>query len=159
MLNQNCSDNKDGMDMALCRFDRKKGGVFDSLKYAGAKNSLFIRRTDDTEYHVVKGDRHSIAGGVKYGADFAAKPFTLHEFKISPGDIIYMTTDGITDMCGSDRKRFSRNRFTGLLNRIYPLDMECQAAEIEKTITSYSTGAEQRDDISVLGLKILNAKN
>lgn len=158
MLNQNCSDNKDGMDMALCRFDRKKGGVFDSLKYAGAKNSLFIRRTNDTEYQVVKGDRHSIAGGVKYGADFTAKPFTLHEFKISPGDIIYMATDGIADMCGSDRKRFSRDRFAALLNRIYPLDMECQAAEIEKTITSYSTGAEQRDDISVLGLKILNAK-
>ncbi|MBQ3655385.1 MAG: SpoIIE family protein phosphatase [Bacteroidales bacterium] len=154
MLKQDCSDNKDGMDMTLCKLERKKDGVFSLLQFSSAKNYLYFRHKDDTEYQVIKGDRKSVAGGVRHGGSIERKTFLRQEFEVFAGDVIYMASDGISDMCDIARKRFSRERFKQLLNDIYPLEMDCQAAELEKTISAYTFGTEQRDDISVLGLKI-----
>ena len=158
LLAQDYSDNKDGMDMALCRLDRKKGEVFSSLTFSGARMPLYLRHINEETYIVEKADRMSVAGGVRKGGEIERKIFSETKFNISLGDIIYMITDGLADMSNAQRKRFSRANVLQLLEKIHPLEMDCQAAEIEKTISSYSIGAEQRDDISVLGIKIVDKK-
>ena len=154
MLAQDCSDNKDGMDMALCRFDRQKDQPFHRLTYSGAKGNLYIWQDGDTNYQVIKADRKSVAGGIRYDSHIKKDTFQKTEIKISKGDTIYMSSDGILDMGNAKRQRFMRRRFLELLDRIHPLDMERQAAEIEIAIHEYSQGTDQRDDISVLGLRV-----
>ena len=154
MLAQDCSDNKDGMDMALCRFDTDIDGNYHSLTFSGAKNPLYIWRQGDTEYQIIKADRKSVAGGIRNQGDIQRVEFQKSELTISKGDTLYMVSDGILDMCNARRKRYSRTRFLQLINSIHPLAMDSQAAEIEKSISEYSQGTEQRDDISVLGLRL-----
>jgi serine phosphatase RsbU (regulator of sigma subunit) len=155
MLAQDSSDNKDGMDMALCRFITDNDGNFLSLTFSGAKNPLYIWHQGDTEYQIVKADRKSVAGGVRNQGSIQREVFQESELPISKGDTLYMSSDGILDMCDSHRKRYTRTRFVQLINRIHPLKMESQATEIEKVVERYLQETEQRDDISVLGLRIL----
>ena len=155
MLAQDSSDNKDGMDMALCRFITDNDGNFLSLTFSGAKNPLYIWHQGDTEYQIVKADRKSVAGGVRNQGTIQREVFQESELPISKGDTLYMSSDGILDMCDSHRKRYTRTRFVQLINSIHPLKMESQATEIEKVVARYLQETEQRDDISVLGLRIL----
>lgn len=154
LLAQDCSDNKDGMDMVLCRFDRNDKNEFYHLTFSAAKNPLYMRRKSDTEYQYLKIDSKSVAGGIREGEQIVRQEFSQEDYDISSGDIFYLTTDGIIDMGNIRRRRYTRVRLMKLLDRIYDLDMDCQAAEIEKEISVYSEGVEQRDDISLLGLKI-----
>ena len=154
MLDQDSSDNKDGMDMALCRLDTDINGDYQNLTFSGAKNPLYIWRQGDTEYQIIKADRKSVAGGVRSGNVILKETFQKTEIPISKGDTLYMSSDGILDMGDARRKRFSRTRFMQLINSIHPLAMDVQAAEIEKAIVQHTQGTEQRDDISVLGLRL-----
>ncbi len=153
MLEQEYSNNKDGMDMALCRFNREADGPFHSMIFSGAKIPIYIRRASDAEYAMIKGDRKSVAGGVRNDEPLEKKIYQECKLEIQKGDTIYMSSDGILDMANPERKRFSRTRFLELINRIYPLEMDCQAVEIEKEIANFAQDTEQRDDISVLGLR------
>ena len=155
LLAQDLSDNKDGMDMALCRIDRKMGGEFEQATFAGAKNPLYLRKATDDKYRLIPASRKSIAGGLYSGQETIERTtFEQTTITLAKGDTFYMTSDGVIDLGNKQRRRFTRNRLLDLLNTIYPLDMDCQAAEIEKTIVKFAEGTEQRDDISVLGIRI-----
>ncbi|MBO7461937.1 MAG: SpoIIE family protein phosphatase, partial [Bacteroidales bacterium] len=82
------------------------------------------------------------------------KTFTRHSLTANPGDAIYMTSDGIIDQNNKDRKRFGRVRFVKTIEYVSKLEMKGQKQTIEETIDEFMEGVEQRDDITIMGLRI-----
>ena len=98
-------ENKDGMDMALCKYDPKKKTV----QYAGAYNPLI--HISGKEVNHIKGDNQPIAlhTGKK-------SLFTNHELKVKKGDMLYIYSDGFADQFGGERnKKFMAGKFKKLL--------------------------------------------
>ena len=150
-LNQEKNLNDDGLDMALCRFDLNDEGIFTRVVYAGAKNSLFHYQQSMGKIRTIHADRISIGGfnNTQY------KEFTTHMITPRQGDIFYMSSDGIIDQNNKERKRFGSMKLVQTLTENIHYDMTTQKKLLTTTIDTYMAGTEQRDDITVMGLKIL----
>jgi serine phosphatase RsbU (regulator of sigma subunit) len=143
----NVEDNavKDGMDIAICRFNRETS----VLEYAGAYNPLWhIRNGSLTEY---KANKFPI-GNLKSGEN---KKFTNHSIQLEKGDTLYIFSDGFADQFGGpDGKKFKYNALKQLLLESQHLSMEEQGALLENTIEKWRGTLEQVDDILVIGTRL-----
>jgi serine phosphatase RsbU (regulator of sigma subunit) len=135
----------DGMDIALCVFEKKSRTVM----FSGAINPLYIVRNG--ELIQVKGNRFSIGSYF----DFKLRPFDHQEIELLPGDMIYLFTDGYPDQFGGsfDRK-LSYRHFRDLLISISHLPAIEQREKLTQNITNWMGEGSQTDDICVLGLRI-----
>ncbi len=149
-LNQAQNLNDDGLDMSLCRFDLDGNGKCTKVVFAGAKNSLYHYRADTGEIEILAADRLSIGGF----NNLSEKEFTNHEIEPHEGDTFYMSSDGIIDQNDKKRKRFGRKRLVDLIIENHSLDMAGQKARLEQALNEFMDGEEQRDDISVMGIKL-----
>lgn len=133
---------KDGMDIALCSIDYEMG----ILKYSGANNECVIIRNG--EIIELKPDKQPI------GSFIYAKPFTIQEFALEPGDSIYLYTDGYVDQFGGEKlKKFKSKPFRTKLSEIAHLSMNEQMQIIQKTFDEWKAGVDQVDDVCVFGVK------
>ena len=136
---------KDGMDIALCSFDREKM----QLNYSGAFNSLYIIRHG--KLMVIKPDKIPI-GSYKSG-DTAS--YSLNEFKMEKGDCIYIFTDGYADQFGGPHgKKFKYKQFQEILIWNSEFDMKEQLFRLETELERWKGKLEQVDDILVIGIKV-----
>jgi ligand-binding sensor domain-containing protein/serine phosphatase RsbU (regulator of sigma subunit) len=136
---------KDGMDIALCFFDRNKM----ELQYAGAYNPLYIVRKG--ELQEIKADALAI-GTYEQGK---SSHYTNHRLQLEKGDMIYVFSDGYVDQFGGPQgKKFKYNQFKELLVRVHTLEMEKQRAELDHTIEEWRKGFEQIDDMLIIGVRV-----
>jgi len=150
-LKQDQSDNNDGMDICLCCIEKAPKGKT-KITFTGAKLPLFYFRKDISEINTLNGDRKSIGGP---GSKKNDVPYTNQELILNSGDILYLTTDGIIDQNAPDRKRFGSKKLIEIFNANAHLSMEDQKQKLEKTLDLFQQDEEQRDDILVIGLKII----
>ena len=153
VLRQEDGENKDGMDMSLCRFDVDSNGNMSQFVYSGAKCPILFRRHNSSECTMIPADRISIAGGVRRQSENRLE-FTQQVFETIPGDTVYMYSDGIIDQSNQERTRFGRKRLIESVNSSASLPPEQQKQKIERALDAYSYGTEQRDDITLLILQI-----
>lgn len=146
-LSQEESQNHDGMDIGICSLDQYEDGSY-KMMFAAAKQTLFVMRNG--ELLELDGDRKSI-GGANAGN---ARDFSTKELMLQKGDILYFTTDGFIDQNSPDRVRFNKKRFKTLIEEIYQQPIQTQRNAFEDTLASHQQGAEQRDDITVIGVKL-----
>ncbi len=151
-LNQEYSDNTDGMDVCLVSMDYSENQL-PKVKFAGARRPLYYYSLSDETVHTIKGTRASI-GGFDKKRHTKQKKFTTHELNIQKGDILYLTSDGITDQVNSKGKRFSSKRFLEFLNNYANHPLKEQKDDLNKLIEQFRSNTEQRDDIIVIGAKI-----
>jgi PAS domain S-box-containing protein len=135
----------DGMDIALCVFEKKSRTVM----FSGAINPLYIVRNG--QLIQVKGNRFSIGSYF----DFKLRPFDHQEIELLPGDMIYLFTDGYPDQFGGsfDRK-LSYRHFRDYLISISHLPAIEQREKLSKNLTDWMGEGSQTDDICILGLRI-----
>lgn len=136
---------KDGMDIALCAFNRKTN----IMQYAGAYNPLWLIRNGELiEY---KADKFPI-GNLKAGEN---KKFTNHAIPLIPGDTLYIYSDGFADQFGgTEGKKFKYSAFKKLLLENQHLSMEEQGELLNETIENWRGKLEQVDDILVIGTRL-----
>lgn len=146
-LKQKDTRNADGMDVGICCLEKWEDGVI-NLKFSAAKIPLIL--VNNQEVQVVKGDRKSIGGAQKE----QHQAFTPHNIQVEKGDIIYLITDGIIDMADHTRKRFGSKKLTDFLSENHTLPLSEQKLKLERLIKDYQKGADQRDDITLVGLKV-----
>jgi serine phosphatase RsbU (regulator of sigma subunit) len=150
-LNQQKSDNEDGMDVCLCRLTYPGDEVKDDtvyLSFSGARRSLYlIRQGQDAE--IIRGVRRTIGG--KY---FNPTPFLKNELALKKGDRIYLTSDGLTDQHSPQREKFGTGRFINFLNTSSSLGMKEQQSGLEEEIYRFMNPEIQRDDITIMGIKL-----
>jgi serine phosphatase RsbU (regulator of sigma subunit)/predicted Holliday junction resolvase-like endonuclease len=148
VLRQSVSNNNDGMDLAICKIEPKNGGY--NLEFAGAKNALYFAGPTDEELTIIKGTRRSIGGAVHRNLI----PFEQHKLRMEKGTTLYMSTDGIIDQHNVSRERYGSKRFGQLLTSIHTLGLSEQKIKIEQSINEYQHNTEQRDDITVLAIRL-----
>lgn len=135
---------KDGMDIALCVWDKSK----QIIEYSGAHNPLYLIRQG--VLHEYKGDLQGI-GFNRY----PTKPFTKHTLSVQKGDSLYLFSDGFVDQKGgAEGKKFLYKQFRDLLIKISHLPMNEQSLKIQKTFLDWKGHYPQLDDVCILGLKL-----
>jgi serine phosphatase RsbU (regulator of sigma subunit) len=147
-------ESKDGMDIALCAFNRKTK----MLSFAGANNPLYILRKVNGEYKVIDRRGDTMPIGIHERMDDFAK----HELEVLSVDSIYLITDGIIDQFGGpDGRKFMRKRLLQMFMDHQGLSMPEQQAAYLKILEDWISqtsekrpNVEQTDDITILGIKI-----
>jgi serine phosphatase RsbU (regulator of sigma subunit) len=147
-LDQENKKSKDGMDMAFCRI-AIKNAQYEELVFAGAKRPILLGKSNENKIISVEGDRKGIGGFI---AD-DSKSFTDVTIKIQKGDLLILYSDGIIDQQNFERNRFGTNRFVTIINENINEPMYKMKAAIEQAFDLYAAPEEQRDDITVVGLR------
>ncbi len=146
-LRQDKTENNDGMDVCFISIDLKSN----KITFSGAKRPLFIFKNKTSEFDEIKGDRISIGGVKKKNED---EKFNNHIINAEKGDILFLSSDGLTDQNNSERKRFGSNRLKEIILNNISEPMDIQKEIIVKELNDFQQQEEQRDDITLIGIKI-----
>jgi len=137
---------KDGMDLALCSYDKKTR----TLEYAGAYNPLYLIRSGEVEQ--LKADKFAIGG---YFEDPDQK-YTNHVLQLEKDDYIYIFSDGYADQFGGPKgKKFMYKRFRDYLLTLNGKSMPAQKEFLDTTLEQWRGPLEQIDDVLVIGMHIV----
>gem|GEM_PF-3113785 len=137
---------KDGMDMTLCAIDTQKKVV----QFAGANNPIYF--VSQNELRIIKGDKFPIGAF----AGEALRDFTNHEIAYTPGDILYLFSDGFADQFGGPRnKKFMYKQFRELLLGVSSLPMENQREKLLDHFYLWKGDESQVDDVLVIGIRLM----
>lgn len=135
----------DGLEAGICYYD-KRGKLF----FAGAKISLHVANSEQiTRYDGCKG-------GIGYLKSTFSSDFRDVELKVNRGDQFYLTTDGYLDQNGGlNDYSFGKKKFKEIIRSVLSLPMSDQKAYFEQELADFRGQAPQRDDIAVVGFKIV----
>ena len=146
-LHKSESETKDGMDIAICKINRKEG----ILEFAGAMRPLWI--INNQTLTEIKADKIPI--GTVQGERHQTIAYTTHRIETRPGDRYYIFTDGYADQFGGAKdKKYSTSRFKNLLVANSQLDFASQEKNIRDEHNSWKAQNEQVDDILVIGFSL-----
>jgi serine phosphatase RsbU (regulator of sigma subunit) len=147
-LQQDKSENTDGMDIALLVIDPERKFV----EFAGAKNPLVY--IQNNELAIVKGEIYSIGGLVKEGE----RKFQKTRVDISRPTWMYIYSDGFQDQFGSNpmikNRKYMAKRFRDFLFSIHQMPMNEQAVALAVELDDWRGDYPQMDDVLVIGLKL-----
>lgn len=139
------SQTKDGMDIALCKINLKKGEV----EYAGAHRPLYTVDSQG-ELKEIKGNKFPIGGGIYKNQT----KFTNTKIKVNKGDAIYFCSDGFPDQFGGpDNRKFGPKNTRNLILENHKLPMKEVQHVIEDTWESWKGEYKQTDDVLMIGIK------
>ena len=136
-----CRNNESGMFVTLFL------GVLDlatgRLRYcnAGHDHPVLIRDTVET-----LPARANLPVGVF--ADFA---YEAQETSVTPGTVLFLHTDGVTEAKDIDRRQYGRGRLLETLSAC-PRETDAMIHEIADSVRTFAGLAEQSDDITMLAV-------
>ncbi|MFT5617406.1 MAG: serine phosphatase RsbU (regulator of sigma subunit) [Arenicella sp.] len=140
--------NDDGMDVCLCVLEDGEAGN-KKISFSGAKRDLYFIKENSSELSVLQGDKKHIGG-----MHLKDKPFTNQTIELSTGDILYLTSDGLVDQHNMNRKKYGTLAFKKLLIEMANLPTQRQAEILYATLERHKGEMKQRDDITILGIRI-----
>lgn len=142
-LIENISGGRDGMDGTIICYNTETG----TFTYAAANNTPVLVRNEE----IVKlpKDRMPVGEGIK------KEPFQEFTIDTKNGDMLYLYTDGFTDLFGGpDGKKFSTKRLLNLFLNIAGIQTHTQKERIETTFDDWRGDWEQIDDMSLIGIRL-----
>jgi len=143
-FSKSTEDVKDGMDISLCVLNKKTL----QLEFAGANNPLWLLRKNDNEIFEIKSTKQAVGKGD------LSKPFETHTIQLSPGDLIYIFSDGFADQFGGEKgKKYKYKPFKDLLVLNRNKTLEAQSQVINAEFEKWRQDLEQVDDICVIGVR------
>jgi len=142
-LTQGGGQMRDGMDIALCSFNKKTM----VLEYAGANNPLYIISND--ELKEFKANKEPIG-------KFETKvPFVNNKIQLQKEDAVYLFSDGFADQFGGpNEKKFKYKTLKELLLSIHQTSTAEQKKSIIAAFEKWKGNIEQVDDVCLMGLKV-----
>ncbi len=149
-LRQRETQNRDGMDIALCTFEADTK----TLTFAGAYSPLLY--VQQGAIFRIKGDNAPIGGRQRENKRF----FTQHSLVIDQPTTVYLFSDGYADQFGgADGRKFMAKHFRNTLLEMQHLSMSDQAEVLDQTLAAWQNyrpeyPEKQVDDILVIGFKI-----
>ena len=154
-LRQDDTKNLDGLDLILCRIDKpsnvSKNIMRYNMTYAAARTSLFVYNSQEQKIIKYKGHYSHIGGWSNINKEIV---FTENIINIQTNDMLYLTSDGIIDQNNSERKRLGTKKLMNLFNKVANNPLSEQKQTIENELNNFQENEPQRDDITVLGIKI-----
>ena len=152
-LNQNYSDNSDGMDLVLCRFTINSEHKTSEIVFSGSRRPLITYNQLEQNVKIYKGNRAYI-GGVKSNKSKSKSDFICQTIPFGNNEMFYLTTDGFVDQNNEKRIRFGTSKLLGILKNIGSLPCSDQKQLLENKLEQHQKDQKQRDDITFIGLKL-----
>lgn len=138
-------ENKDGMDIVLCRFDND----FKKLTFSCANNPLWICR--DNAMLEFKADKQPV--GIS-GASTMLQ-FRTQEVDLKHGDCIYIFSDGYPDQFGGPKgKKLKHKGLQDVLLKYHSLPMAGQEQMVVSYFSEWKGNLAQIDDVLLIGIGI-----
>ncbi len=147
-LKQDKNDNTDGMDIALTKI--KINQKILNVTFAGSKRPAIIYRKVTNNTEIIKSSRKAIGGLIGKNPE---SEFLNINFLLNQGDILFLTSDGFADQNDKDRKKFGSTKLIQVFEENASESMEYQKEALLKKLENHMQGTEQRDDITIIGLK------
>jgi serine phosphatase RsbU (regulator of sigma subunit) len=159
---------KDGMDLAMIAYDRKRK----KIQFSGAYNPLYcVRKLNRKEKELInKGDELDLPRGamnnnthILYQVKGDPMPIGISEksFEFSAKELdsegysLYMFTDGYVDQFGGPSgKKFMSKNFKKLILEMQKFPIGKQGMEMERILKEWMGNISQIDDILVIGLQM-----
>ena len=148
-LKQDQNENTDGMDIALIKIQKIDNQL--KIQFSGSKRPVAVYRESKKEIQIYKGSRKSIGGMLRKRTDV---DFTNQDFTVNKNDVIYLFSDGYVDQNNISRKKFGSSNFFNLLSQIGYKELSEQKEIIKSTLKNHMLNTEQRDDITIVALKL-----
>ncbi|WP_027001394.1 two-component regulator propeller domain-containing protein [Hugenholtzia roseola] len=150
ILKQNQTDNRDGMDIAICVWDKQAG----QLHFAGAQNPLIY--VEQGQIHEIKGDLYPIGGGQGFRKkESESFSYQQHTISVQKPLMLYLFSDGYQDQFGGKNdKKFMKRNLRNLLHQIHALPVAEQALIIAQTFDKWKGFNPQIDDVLVVGVRL-----
>jgi len=139
---------QDGIEIALLKIEGN------SLIFCGAGLHLLFYNQETSTLQQIRGDKRGL-GGLKWHSELN---FTEHKFTYKPSLRLYLYTDGIIDQPVPRHDRVMRLGHPDWLDLVsgwaeYPLEEQLDL--FNERIATMLEYHEQRDDITIIGLKIV----
>ncbi len=156
-LRQRQTQNRDGMDLALCSIKQvdsihhSTGRKQFEILFAGAKRPLYYLKDDNFEE--IRGSKFSV-GGITKKKERATTAFEDHKIILTKGDKIYLTTDGYADQNGKEQQKIGSQKLKEYLQQLHTLPLAEQKNKLEQILDLHQGKYKQRDDITILGVKL-----
>jgi len=153
-LRQDVSESFDGMDACLCLIEHKLSNQY-TITYAGANRAMYYFQQGIHKIQTLRGNRKTI-GGIMPDVD---SEFVNSRIYLNPGDMIFLNTDGIIDQNNEHRKKYTASRYHMSILESIDKPMNEIGINVSLMFDEFKAHAFQRDDITVLGLKLLENKD
>lgn len=138
-------DGRDGMDISFLEIDLEN----QMLRCSSALRPVYIIRNNNLIE--IKPNRYPVGGGFPY----ENKKFTLNDFQLKAGDILYQFSDGYADQFGGSKSKKMRIKpFKKLLLEIHTDPLMLQKEKLFDFFNAWKGELEQVDDILIIGVKI-----
>ncbi len=147
-LRQEEGKNKDTMDVCLCRLTQTEGQNI-RLQFAGAKAPLYLVGQAG-ELEKIKGDRRTVGGGRRNAPKTL---FTTHQRHLKAGHALYLSSDGFVDQSTGSGQKIGSPRFAQWIQEQHAQPMAATRVWLESTLDRQQQDDNQRDDITVLGVR------
>jgi serine phosphatase RsbU (regulator of sigma subunit) len=147
----------DGMDIGLCVIDTTSL----MLQFAGANIPCWIAAGSANEEKFtervellnglieLKPDKMPIARYEKM------EEFTIVEYQLEKGDIIYVASDGFADQFGGqDGKKYQKSRLIELISQNSTKKLAEQKQILEVEFEKWKGSRSQLDDVTLMGVKV-----
>jgi serine phosphatase RsbU (regulator of sigma subunit) len=148
LFESNGENNRDGMVLSLVRIEKKESG-FCEILLSGAKQAVFIKEAGSDALIRLRGDIKEIGS-----PHYDMIDFTSRQMILPAGSFIYMMSDGLADQNNANRKKFGTQRIKQMLNKASNLDIHDQHGFVAQELDAFQGDEEQRDDITLMGLKL-----
>ena len=125
------------------------------LTYAnGGHNMPLIGNVNDSDpnWHYVTQETVNHMVGIKPNYQFST-----HRLTLKPGEMLFLYTDGVTEAMNEKGELYSDERLNEVLNQKGKNSLTAKEilTAVSRDIETYADGAEQSDDITMLGIKYL----
>ncbi len=135
-------DTDDGLEVGVCFVSAAER----RLVFAGAHLSLWCAKGGTVDE--VKGGK----AGIGYRRLAAGTSFIDVPVELDPGAAFYLTTDGLIDQVGGERRRsFGKRRFAAFVAEQQGRPMAEQALALRDRFATHQGIEARRDDVTVLG--------
>ncbi len=135
----------DGLDMGMCSVNLRSK----SLVFSGARIPLFLVR--DGTVTEIKGDLQSVG----YYSSQADHCFSLHRIDLDREASFYLTTDGLIDQIGGERKfSFGKKRFKEFILANHTKPFGEQERILCNVFRDYKGEETTLDDVTVVGFRV-----
>ena len=139
------TDRKDGMDMALCVWNK----LNNTLEFSGANNNLWLIRNNELIQY--SGDKMPIG---QFSGEL--KPFSSQSIELQKNDLIVLCTDGFSDQFGGENgKKLKSKNLKELIVKGAKNPLDQQKNELVALFTSWKGNHEQVDDVSLIMIRVV----
>jgi serine phosphatase RsbU (regulator of sigma subunit) len=145
LLQQKETGNRYGMDISITVITKKNQEY--NLTFGGSKQTLYY--THENKLEELKGSRARIGGVIKNRAKFKETTISLPK-----GTTLYFSSDGFYEQHDRYENKLGSLGFFELLNNIKEEPLTLQKKKLSKIFKEYQEGVGQRDDVTVIGLKL-----